>query len=89
MEKPSTSKNQESRARLVLTRRERQIAELVSEGLPNKEIGRRLGLSAGTIRVHLHRVYHKLAINNRTALAAWTLGSTERLRRLRWSLRFF
>ena len=86
METPSTSKNQECRARLVLTRRERQIAELVSEGLPNKEIGRRLGLSAGTIRVHLHRVYQKLAINNRTALAALTLGRPKRRRRSR---RFF
>jgi two-component system, NarL family, nitrate/nitrite response regulator NarL len=73
MQNPSTSKNQECLARPVLTPRERQIAELVSEGLSNKEIGRRLGLSAGTIRVHLHRIYQKLAINNRTALAIWTL----------------
>jgi two-component system, NarL family, nitrate/nitrite response regulator NarL len=74
MQNPSTSKNQQCLARPVLTRRERQIADLVSEGLSNKEIGRRLGLSAGTIRVHLHRTYQKLAINNRTTLAAWSLA---------------
>ena len=61
---------QERCARTVLTERERQIIELVSDGLSNKEVGRRLDLSAGTIAVHLHRIYQKLQINNRTALAA-------------------
>ena len=54
----------------VLTERERQIMHLVSEGLSNKEIGRQLNISDGTIKVHLHRIYEKLAISNRTALAA-------------------
>jgi len=56
--------------RTSLTERERQIIELIPEGLSNKEIGRRLNLSEGTIKVHLHRIYRKLALNNRTALAA-------------------
>jgi two-component system nitrate/nitrite response regulator NarL len=54
----------------ALTERERQIMRLVSEGLSNKEIGRQLNLSDGTIKVHLHHIYQKLAISNRTALAA-------------------
>jgi two-component system nitrate/nitrite response regulator NarL len=54
----------------VLTDRERQIMRLVSEGLSNKEIGRRLNLADGTIKVHLHNIYQKLEINNRTVLAA-------------------
>lgn len=54
----------------ILTEREREIMNLVSEGLPNKEVGRRLNLSAGTIKVHLHNMFQKLAINNRTALTA-------------------
>jgi len=58
----------------VLTDRERQIVQLVSEGLPNKEVGRRLNLSDGTIKVHLHNIYQKLAINNRTTLAAWAVS---------------
>jgi DNA-binding NarL/FixJ family response regulator len=55
----------------ALTDRERQITHLVSKGLSNKEVGRRLNLSDGTIKVHLHNIYQKLAINNRTALAVW------------------
>ena len=54
----------------ALTRRERQIVRLVSEGLTNKEVARLLKLSDGTIKVHLHNIYQKLAIGNRTALAA-------------------
>jgi two-component system nitrate/nitrite response regulator NarL len=54
----------------VLTDRERQIMALVSEGLSNKEIGRRLNIADGTIKVHLHHVFQKLEISNRTVLAA-------------------
>jgi DNA-binding NarL/FixJ family response regulator len=54
----------------MLTERERQIMQLVSEGLSNKEIGHWLDISDGTIKVHLHNIYQKLAINNRTTLAA-------------------
>jgi two-component system nitrate/nitrite response regulator NarL len=59
--------------RTLLTDRERDIIQLVSEGLLNKEVGRRLDLSEGTIKVHLHRIYRTLAINNRTALAVSTV----------------
>lgn len=53
----------------VLTDRERQIMRLVSEGLSNKEIGRRLNVADGTIKVHLHHIFRKLEISNRTVLA--------------------
>jgi two-component system nitrate/nitrite response regulator NarL len=53
----------------VLTDRERQIMRLVSEGLSNKEIGRRLKVADGTIKVHLHHIFRKLEISNRTILA--------------------
>ena len=69
----------------LLTERERQIMQLVSEGLSNKEIGHWLEISDGTIKVHLHNIYQKLSINNRTTLAAlamsrrdesaWLIGS--------------
>jgi DNA-binding NarL/FixJ family response regulator len=55
---------------MVLTEREREIMHLVAEGLSNKEVGRLLNISDGTIKVHLHHIYRKLAITNRTALAA-------------------
>ncbi len=63
----------------VLTDRERQIMCLVSEGLSNKEIGRRLNIADGTIKQHLHHIYQKLEISNRTVLAALAIsqnGST-------------
>jgi two-component system nitrate/nitrite response regulator NarL len=54
----------------MLTERERQIMHLVSQGRSNKEVGRQLKLSDGTIKVHLHHIFQKLAIHNRTALVA-------------------
>jgi DNA-binding NarL/FixJ family response regulator len=54
----------------LLTGRERQIMNLVSEGLSNKEIARKVKLTDGTIKVHLHHVFEKLGISNRTSLAA-------------------
>jgi two-component system, NarL family, nitrate/nitrite response regulator NarL len=53
----------------ALTERERQIIHLVSTGQSNKEIARHLSLTEGTVKVHLHHIFQKLAINNRTALA--------------------
>jgi DNA-binding NarL/FixJ family response regulator len=53
-----------------LTKRERQIVKLVCAGLANKEVGRQLDLSTGTVGVHLHNIFSKLAIKTRTALTA-------------------
>jgi len=61
----------------ALTDRERQIVALVSEGLSNKEIGRRLNIADGTIKVHLHHIYQKLEISNRTVLAAFAISHTD------------
>jgi two-component system, NarL family, nitrate/nitrite response regulator NarL len=61
----------------VLTDRERQIMSLVSEGLSNKEVGRRLNIADGTIKVHLHHIYQKLEISNRTVLAALAILHNE------------
>ena len=58
-----------------LTDGEHQIMCLVSEGLSNKEIGRRLNISDGTIKVH--HIYEKLEISNRTALAALAISQNE------------
>ena len=53
-----------------LTSRERQIVLMVAEGLSNKDVGRRLNLSEGTVKVHMHNIFTKLGIGNRTALVA-------------------
>ena len=52
-----------------LTSREREIVLALAEGLSNKGVGRRLNISEGTVKVHLHTIYQKLGVKNRTALA--------------------
>ncbi|MFI6094886.1 LuxR C-terminal-related transcriptional regulator [Lentzea sp. NPDC051213] len=52
-----------------LTTREAEIAELAGTGLTSAEIGRRLYLSTRTVDSHLGRVYRKLGVSNRNALA--------------------
>ena len=52
-----------------LTVRERAIAHLVGQGLRNREIGQELGLTEGTVKVALHRIYGKLGIETRVDLA--------------------
>lgn len=49
-----------------LTRRENEILRLVSEGLSNKDISRRLGISLGTTKSHVHNLLGKLSVPRRT-----------------------
>jgi DNA-binding NarL/FixJ family response regulator len=53
-----------------LTKRELEVVQLVGLGLANRAIAETLGLSEGTVKVHLHRIYQKLGIVNRASLAA-------------------
>jgi DNA-binding NarL/FixJ family response regulator len=53
-----------------LTPRELEIACLASKGLSNKLVAQQLGAGEGTVKIHLHNIFQKLRINNRTALAA-------------------
>ena len=52
-----------------LAPRERQIAELVAQGMRNREIADRLAMSEGTVKVYLHGIYQKVGVENRTGLA--------------------
>lgn len=58
----------------ALTPREVEVTRLVIKGLSNKEIGRQMQLSEGTVKIHLHNIYKKLGVANRTALAALMAG---------------
>jgi DNA-binding NarL/FixJ family response regulator len=51
-----------------LTNRERQIALLVGDGCSNKDIARRLDLSEGTVKIHLHHIFQKLGVTTRAGL---------------------
>jgi DNA-binding NarL/FixJ family response regulator len=50
----------------VLTTREKEILELLSQGLLYKEIAASLGISKGTVHIHIHNIYEKLQVSNRT-----------------------
>jgi DNA-binding NarL/FixJ family response regulator len=49
-----------------LTEREQQVLALLADGLLYKEIGDKLGITTGTIKQHIHRMYEKLHVQNRT-----------------------
>ena len=51
-----------------LTPREMQVARLAARGLRNKEIGQQLRITEGTVKMHLHSVYEKLAVGSRVEL---------------------
>ena len=53
----------------LLTRRERDVARLVAAGHRNRVIAASLGISEGTVKMHLHNVYTKLGLESRTQLA--------------------
>jgi len=69
-----------------LTKREQQIVMMVSDGRSNKDVGRRLDLSEGTVKVHLHNIYRKLSVSNRTALTAMAVASREDLQPAAYSV---
>lgn len=52
-----------------LTPREQAVCEWLSEGLPNKVIARRLGIALSTVKIHVHHILEKLAVQNRTEVA--------------------
>lgn len=65
---------EETAERFGLTRRERQVAELVSEGLGNRHVGFKLGMSEITVGTHLTRIYRKTGVSGRTDLVRLLLG---------------
>ncbi|MCX4825705.1 LuxR C-terminal-related transcriptional regulator [Streptomyces sp. NBC_01142] len=62
-------------ARGPLTGREAAVAALVADGLTNREIGTRLGLSASTVATHLDNVRDKLGMRSRTRIALWVAAN--------------
>ena len=54
-----------------LTARERQVLELIAEGLSNRQIGERLFISVKTVSVHVSAVLRKLGVSTRTEAALW------------------
>jgi two-component system nitrate/nitrite response regulator NarL len=56
-------------ARTPLTTRELQVMELVEQGLTNRDIGGRLGIRTGTVKIHIKHIFEKTGIRGRYGLA--------------------
>ncbi|MCU1452486.1 MAG: two component transcriptional regulator, LuxR family [Acidimicrobiales bacterium] len=54
-----------------LSERELEVLRLVVEGLANKNIGRRLGITERTVKAHLTSVFQRLGVTDRTQAALW------------------
>lgn len=54
-----------------LGKREQEVAELIAEGLTNKEIASRLFLSERTVETHVYNILNKLGVNSRAGIASW------------------
>jgi two-component system nitrate/nitrite response regulator NarP len=57
-----------------LTPRERELVELVRQGLRNRDIAARLGVTEGTVKVYLHSIFEKVGVASRTELAIRASG---------------
>jgi non-specific serine/threonine protein kinase len=62
-----------SRGTADLTKREREVADLVAEGLTNKQIAARLVISPRTAQGHVEHLLAKLGFASRTQIAAWVV----------------
>ncbi|WP_071870265.1 two-component system response regulator NarL [Atopomonas hussainii] len=56
-----------------LTDRERQVLKMIAGGNSNKMIGRKLGITEGTVKVHVKNLLHKLGLRSRVEAAVWAL----------------
>ncbi len=57
---------EDSYSRWNLTEREDEVAKLLVEGLSNRRISRALGISERTVKNHLHAIFYKLRVSDRT-----------------------
>jgi non-specific serine/threonine protein kinase len=74
----STAPAQSRRAATELTRREREIADLVADGMSNKEIASTLVISFRTVEGHVEHILTKLGFTSRAQIAAWVTGQRTR-----------
>jgi len=71
LEKLLQRESARSEAAQVLSPREIEIIKQVAAGLRNMEIGKKLFISEGTVKIHLHHIYQKLGVDSRTKLTRY------------------
>jgi DNA-binding CsgD family transcriptional regulator len=59
----------------ALSPREAEILQILRDGLSNKMIARRLGISEATVKVHLKALMRKISVTNRTQVALWAINN--------------
>jgi len=64
-------------SRYGLTVSELRVAEVVAEGLTNREVGERLYLSRHTVDFHLRQIYRKLGVSSRVALTRFVVHAED------------
>ena len=62
-----------AQTRVALTKRQGQIVSLVAQGFKNKEIATAMGITEGTVKVYLYKLFRKLGMNDRLAMALYGL----------------
>jgi DNA-binding NarL/FixJ family response regulator len=60
-----------SEAQLLLSARERDVLQLVADGMSNKQIARKLGVAEATVKAHLTAIFRTIGVDNRTQAARW------------------
>lgn len=68
------AETREPGAPLPLSLREREVLVLLGQGLTNQQIGKRLGLGAGTVKSYISAVYTKCGVDNRVQAALFAHG---------------
>jgi two-component system nitrate/nitrite response regulator NarL len=78
LERTMERHTQIARVEKLLTRREIEVMLRVSDGLSNKEVASQLNITEGTVKIHLHSIYHKVGVGNRTSLANFAIAYRDR-----------
>ena len=65
----ATSDASQPRRRVALTPREREIVAFLRQGMRNKQIAGEMGITEGTVKIYLFRLFHKMGVRNRFELA--------------------
>ena len=68
----------DAKGRYLLAKREAEVANLVAEGLSNRDVAQKLGLSEHTVSNYLFRIYEKLGISSRVELVLYILRHSSR-----------
>jgi DNA-binding NarL/FixJ family response regulator len=76
--KPTTAASRSERAGepVGLTKREREIAELVARGVSNEDIAAALVIGGRTVEWHIENILVKLGFTSRTQVASWPAGQS-------------